>query len=273
MTRNHSTDTLLRSLDAADHSVSAGTQRARTDLQRILSTDPAPVFEKSPTAAQEYSARRKSPAGRRVVFIGAVAVVAAGLVVLPSFSGGDPAFATWTAVPSGMTEQDRAKAVEGCRESQKRGANGMYAHDVEKAEPAIAERRGAWTTVILATSDGFSGMCITDDSANLFERGMIGSAGKSTAYSNPGPRELRATDLGTGTVDANSISLAAGFAGSDVTAVSYQSPSRGEVTATLSMGHFALWLPGDDLQNAASDGVEVEVTYHDGTVGTSTLSF
>ncbi|MCB5273727.1 hypothetical protein BJG92_01251 [Arthrobacter sp. SO5] len=41
MTRNQDIDTLLRSLDAADHRGSADTLRARADLNRILATDPA----------------------------------------------------------------------------------------------------------------------------------------------------------------------------------------------------------------------------------------
>lgn len=51
--------------------------------------------------------------------------------------------------------------------------------------------------------------------------------------------ELLATDLGTGTVDAGEISLAAGAAGaagSDVAGVVYHSRTRGDVTATVNEG-------------------------------------
>lgn len=88
----------------------------------------------------------------------------------------------------------------------------------------------------------------------------------------PGPRELTATDLGTGTMSAGDISLAADAAGSDIVGVIYMSRTHEDVTATVSLGHFALWLPGDELRNASSDGVEVYVTYQDGTTGTSRLT-
>jgi hypothetical protein len=71
---------------------------------------------------------------------------------------------------------------------------------------------------------------------------------------------------------AGEISLAAGHAGADVVGVVYRSQTHGDVTATVSHGRFALWLPGDELEDAnAGEGVEVEVTYGDGSTGTSRL--
>jgi hypothetical protein len=278
MTRNQDIDTLLLSLDAADPRGPANTHRARTDLHRILSTDPAQAPSQRPTlkaaAGQGRQVRSTGRTARRVTVVGGmVAVVTAGLVVLPSLSGGDPAFASWTPAPTGMTETDRASAAAQCRASKKNVGGGMYADDIDSAELAIAERRGVWTTVVLTGEDGFSAMCITDDAVNLFGQGMIGSAGKSAGSALPGPRELTATALGTGTMGAGDISLAAGSAGSDIVGVIYKSRTHEDVTATVSLGQFALWLPGDELQNASSDGVELEVTYRDGTTGTSRLTF
>ena len=50
-----------------------------------------------------------------------------------------------------------------------------------------------------------------------------------------------------------------------MTGVVYQSAGHGEVAATVSAGRFALWLPGDELADASREGVEVEVTYRDGS--------
>lgn len=276
MTRNQDIETLLRSLDAADHEGLANSHRARTDLHRILSTDPAPAPVLRPTlttSAQGRPVKKTGRTARRVAALGGlVAVVTASLIVVPSLSGGDPAFASWTSTPGGMTETDRASAASECRTSKKDVGGGMYAGDVNSAAVAIAERRGVWTTVVLTGKDGFSAMCITDDAVNLFGKGMIGSVGKSAGNAVPGPRELTATDLGTGTMSAGDISLAAGTAGSDIVGVIYKSRTHEDVTATVSLGHFALWLPGDELRNASSDGVEVEVTYQDGTTGTSRLT-
>lgn len=275
MTLTRDINSTLRSLDAADLNVDPASARARIDLQRILNTDPQPWPLQqpwSPSADQDGRPRRAVRIARRVALAGGVlAAVTASVVALPSLMGGDQAFASWTRLPHGMTEQERADAAAACRQTLKDGAGGEYADDLSSAQSAIAEQRGVWTTVVLAGADGFSAMCITDDSTHLFATNMIGSVGKSADYAVPGPRDLIATDLGAGTMDAGNLSLAAGTAGSDVVGVSYRSRSHGDVAATVSQGHFALWLPGDELRDASSNGVEVEVTYRDGSTGTTSL--
>jgi len=155
---------------------------------------------------------------------------------------------------------------------QEDGAGAKYVNELSSAVPAVAERRGVWTTVVLAGTDGFSAMCITDDSTHLFAKDMIGSVGTPTDYAAPAPRALTTTDLGVGTMNVGDISLAAGTAGSDIVGVVYHSRTHGGVSATVSRGRFALWLPGNELKNASSNGVEVEVTYRDGRTGTSRLT-
>lgn len=275
MTRNQDIDTLLRSLDAADHQGNANTPRARADLQRILSSDsvPAPRQYSTPSTGRGRLSGSKPRAARRVALIGGmVAAVTAGLIIVPSLSGGDPAFASWTSAPAGMTEQDRAAAADECRASNRNVGEGMFTDDAETSEVAIAERRGVWTTVILTGPGGFSAMCITDDSAGLFSRAMTGFVGKPVGDAAPGPRELRATALGTATMSAGDLSVAAGPAGSDVVGVTYKSRNNENVKATVSRGQFAFWVPGNELKDASTHGVEVEVTYRDGTKGTSILS-
>lgn len=138
--------------------------------------------------------RRAGRTARRVALLGALtAAVAGGLVVLPSFTGGDQAFGTWTAAPTGMSAQQRAAAAIDCRQNQQSGAGADSADDLIIAEPAIAERRGVWTTVVLVGGNGFAAMSIIDDSAGLFTDGMIGSIGTPADYAAPGPRELFAT--------------------------------------------------------------------------------
>lgn len=271
MNRVDDINATLRSLDPADRHVDPTNSRARADLQAILAVDPATSGRQ--TAFQQTALpRRAARTPRRVALVGAmVAVVAAGLVAIPSLTGGDRAFATWTAVPADMSAQQRPEAAADCRENLEDGAGAEYADDLESAETAIAESRGVWTTVVLAGTDGFSAMCITDDSTHVFGKGMIGSIGAPTDYATPGPRELFATDLGVGSMNDRDISLAAGHAGSDIVGVIYRSRGHGDVAATVSHGHFALWLPGDELMEASSNGVEVEVTYRDGTTATSTL--
>lgn len=275
MNRIDDINTTLRSLDPADHHIDPTNPRARTDLHAILATDPAPSRQRPSAPSATVAARplRAARATRRVALVaGMAAAVTAGLVALPPLTGGDQAFATWTAVPSGMSAQQRPDAAADCRQSLESGAGAEYAEDLDNAEPAIAERRGVWTTVVLAGTDGFSAMCITDDSAHLFSKGMIGSIGTLPDDSAPGPRELLATSLGVGSMNSRDISLAAGHAGSDVAKVVYHSRTHGDVAATVSHGHFALWLPGNELQDTSSSGVEVEVTYRDGTTAITRLT-
>ncbi|MPV35864.1 hypothetical protein [Georgenia subflava] len=263
----------LRSLDPADRHVDSANARARADLQAILATDPAPARQHPSSPSRPVAGRpRSARATRRVALVGGVAAaVTTAVVLLPALTGGDQAFATWTPTPAGMTVQESADAAAECRQTQEEGPGTSYADELGSAAPVIAERRGVWTTVVLAGTDGFSALCITDDSAHLFARGMIGSIGTPADYAAPGPRDLVASDLGMGTMGAGDISLAAGTAGSDVVGVVFHSPDHGEVAATVSQGHFALWLPGDALDGAARNGVEVEVTYRDGSTGTSRL--
>ncbi len=213
------------------------------------------------------------PRRRKVALAGGMlAAVTAGLVVLPSLTSSDQAFASWTPAPHGMSVQERTDAAASCRQMQEDGAGAKYVNELSSAEPAVAERRGVWTTVVLAGTDGFSALCITDDSTHLFAKDMIGSVRTPTDHATPARRALTVTDLGVGTMNAGDLSLAAGTAGSDIIGIVYHSRTHGDVSATVSQGRFALWLPGDELKDSSSNGVEVEVTYRDGRTGTSRLT-
>ena len=259
MTRNSDMFATLRTLDPADQNVDAHNPRARAMLERILTIDSGQHPDHRPV-------RARSRRGMRLAVAASATAVTAGaiLVVLPSLTNGDRAFASWTATPSELSAQAAADAAANCRDEQLDGPGGDYSDELRLADVAIAERRGEWTLVVLSGSDGFSALCITDESTPLF-RDWIGSVGTPGDYATPDPRDVVATDLGTGSARAGELSVAAGYVGSDVTGVVYQSDSHGEVVATVSAGRFALWLPGDELADASRDGVEVEVTYRDGS--------
>lgn len=255
----------LRTLDPADPDVDPHSPRARAALERILTIDPGQHQNHTPVKARSRRAFRLAAAACLTAI-----TAAAALVILPSLTTGDRAFASWTATPSGLSAQAAADAAADCRGAQLDGPGAEYSDDLRLADVAIAERRGEWTLVVLAGSDGFSALCITDESTPLF-RDWFGSIGAPANYATPDPRDVVATDLGTGRADAGELSVAAGYVGSDVTGVVYHSASHGEVVATVSGGQFALWLPGDELKDAGSDGVEVQVTYRDGSTATVRL--
>lgn len=276
MTRTHHSsrdlDSALLTLDAADFDGDPASLRAQTDLERILATDPYAHPEASTLDPAGRPVRSPWNLRRVTLAGGTLAVLTTGLVALPPLTGGDQAFATWASTPGQMTANQRADAATSCRQTQLGGAGADYTSELSTAELAIAERRGVWNTVILAGPDGFAALCITDDSTGLFTRDMIGSIGSPTDYAVPRPRDVTATDLGTGTMSAGDLSLAAGTVGTDVVGISYNSQSNGEVAATVANGRFAFWFPGDELKDiSAADEVEVEVTYRDGTTGTTGL--
>jgi hypothetical protein len=278
MTHPQDLDTLLRSMDAADAASPADPVRARADLARILAHHPGPAVQTASRPGRNGPTGRRKvdilfPPRRAVLLGGLVAAMTAGLLVLPALDGGDPAFATWTAAPTTLTHAEQDRAVAECRAANKDSGDGLYAEDVAAAEVAIAERRGVWMTVVLTGADNFSATCITDDSAPWFKKGMIGSIGRPGSGTVPPARGLAATQLGTGVVMDQAISIASGQAGSDVAGITYRSITGGEVVATVSRGEFALWLPGDELKDASDHGVSVKVTYLDGTTDMQSLNF
>lgn len=121
MNRLHDNDAALRSLDSAHDYVDPTSSRARTDLQRILATTPAPEAHQEPRpqshrVARPTPARRKlrgivtawaagaaptpsqekvrAPIRRRTLAMGAAAAVATvGVMAWTASSGGSPAYA------------------------------------------------------------------------------------------------------------------------------------------------------------------------------------
>lgn len=270
MTRTDDTLLVLRSLDSADSEVDVRSPRARADLARILGSDPDLAGGPVP--------RPRRRGVRAAAVAGGLAAVTAAAVALPSMAGGDRAFASWTATPSPMPPQEQADAFEACREEMqstemRSSGNSVndFASELREAEGAVAERRGEWTLVVLVGDRGFSAMCVNHGSGPLFSEAMFGNVGRPVNYTAPGPRDVVAFSLGTGAHNGNELSIADGNVGSEVTGVAYHSRRHGAVRATVSGGHFALWMPGDELEHAHR-GAEFEVTYRDGTTRTVTLT-
>ncbi|MXG89722.1 hypothetical protein [Nocardioides flavescens] len=225
-------DAALRSLDPAD---------------RDVTVPPVPSFASGGAAPTPLRARRR--VGRLVLAAAAVVAVAGSVVAAPALTRGDAAFATWEPVPTGLSAGEARDAADQCREAQ----------GVDGGRAVVAERRGAWTTVVIASAQpgATSALCVTDESRPFF-RSWIGSSGP--AVDEPGPREVVVTDLGTGSIDGADISLAAGRVGSDVVSV-----ALGDVEATVHDGWFALWEPGAALTDAPRDGVQLRVGLADGS--------
>lgn len=262
-------DSALHTLDPADQHIDPLGHRASADLEAILATDPGDgAGAGSGTAAGNPAAgsahRRRGlrtpmrPALRRAALVGAAAaVLAVAIVAVPTLlPDGDQGFTSWAAVPEPLAPEQRPEAGAECRKLMADGPGG-HSEELESAAVAIAEQRGAWTTVVLTGEDGFTATCISQ------ENGMFGTLGNSDLDTSD-PRMVQAISLGTGMVHGDDLSALVGYSGADVTGVTYASETHGEVVATVSQERFALWMPGDELRDAHRDGVEVEVTYSGG---------
>ena len=274
MKNDQNLDTLLRSLDAAEQLPQADPTRAQADLARILSSEPTSTVPRRLGATYQQAKSKTNRRRRAVALGGLVAAVTAGLVVMPALSGkGDPAFATWTAAPGTLIGSERDNAVSDCRRSTQRVGGGMYSAEHSAAEVALAERRGAWITVILTGPEGYEASCTTDATAPWFSKGSFGSVGKSANAAALPARGIAVSQLGTGMSSGKPLSSAVGRVGPEVAAITYTNSANEEVIATIAKGHFAFWLPGNDLENASEHGAPVKVTYTDGSTDTQLLNF
>lgn len=264
MKNNQHIAELLLSMDAAEQSPAPDPDRREKDLRQVLETNPS--VSVLPAVAR---------LGRRwktLALAGSTVAATAALIIVPALSGGDPAFATWTAAPGQLSGTERDNAVSDCLRSRESVGGGMYADDLAAADVAIAERRGAWTTVVLTGADGFEATCTTDASAPWFNKGSFGSIGKPFPGESLSARGVRATELGTGVISNKPLSMAAGRVGADVTAIVYTSAAGKRIEATVSKGQFAFWLPGAEITNSSDQRVPIEVTFVDNSKETLYLS-
>ncbi|MFB6721136.1 hypothetical protein ACFCV3_13285 [Kribbella sp. NPDC056345] len=246
----------LKTLDPATSGHDPHSPRARATLERIIATDPVP----------DRPHRLRRPMVRAVVATAAVAIGAAA-VLLPREGGPFPngdAYAGWTAQPAGMSAKQQSKAVAECRESLK-----DMDEQVDRTDVAIAERRGAWAMVILTGPDQFEANCLTHvgPGRNRSGFGHVGGPGRAMA----GPRDIAVSGMGAaGGGSMGYVTVADGRIGSDIVGMTYTSPTRGVVKATVANGYFAFWLPGREFEG--DKPVPVRVTYRNGTSAATTIS-
>jgi hypothetical protein len=248
----------LKTLDPAATDIDLHTARARATLERILAADPA-------RAARPRRTGRKLV---RVAVVTSAAAVAAVAVFVPRSSGpvpnGDLAYATWTAQPGSLSARERGDAVDQCRKSLK----GMGQDEqINRAGTAMVERRGDWALVILTGHDQFAASCMTNvNPRNRQGYGSIDGPGRAPVAA----RQLSPSSMGTsGGGDFGYLTSAVGRAGLDVVGMTYTSPTRGQVEASVQNGYFAFWVPGNEFDGL--EPVPVRVTYRDGTTAAAQL--
>ncbi|MEL7977726.1 hypothetical protein AAG589_17810 [Isoptericola sp. F-RaC21] len=224
------------------------------------------------------TARRATPirrSARPAVLAGAAAaaVVAVAGVATVWWPTSQPAYASWTAVPTGLTASEvsaRAGACPAAAHGITQGDDGPQVDDVPIG-PVLAEQRGDYTYVLL-TGDGAAGECLVTVQASGATDVVAGDAVLNAAPAVPGPRDVTTLQSGTaswseGDTGDGALTSAYGRAGADVASVSLTLTSGERVEATVQDGWWAVWAPGE-----ASLRSTAEVTLTDGATAEVALS-
>ncbi|MEU4190755.1 hypothetical protein AB0E69_02560 [Kribbella sp. NPDC026611] len=249
----------LKTLEPPNHDIDPGSAPAQAMLERVLAADPG----------DGVRPRRRLRKTVIRVAVAAAAVAAVAAILIPRQSGpslgGDAAYASWTAQPSGVSAQDRAKIAGECR---KRLKGTGYDNKLDHAGTSMVDRRGDWVLAFLVGQNGFEASCMINIASGRFGPGS-GAIGDGVA--TPRRRQLIPSGMGvSGGGQFPYLTQAVGQAGSDIVGMTYQSPNHGTITATVSDGHFAFWLPGSEFDGLHP--VPVRITYRDGTTANVKLT-
>jgi hypothetical protein len=233
--RRHADDTTitaaLGSLDPAP----------RTDLTEDERDKADAVFARivtSPSAAP-IPAPPKRPHRRRRRLAVAVGLAGAASLAIPGFLLGSSAYASWTSTAEPLTAGAAATAAATCR-----GA--LNAPD-RGARVEVAERRGDWTYVLLA-SPGSELICLMPE--DLIGKDLRPGGDFFGSYDSdaPAPPTLQPDQIDEntsmdGSTDEGWFQWSEGYVGSDVTGVTVHTSSGRDVEASVSGNRFAAWWP------------------------------
>lgn len=220
---------------------------------------------------------RRSTARPRWLVLPAVTVTVAvvgALVIVPAVTRPDPAYASWTSVPTALTEAERTIAVTACLDSD---------GSLTSAEPLLAERRGEWVGVVIAGEAAPGIPAVTDclmhlpsgsDRADDVIWGSAGGQGAvpvGTEFADGSISQF--SDNGLFGLGARpTVSFNVGDVGADVAAVTIVDADDQTVHATVDNGRFVAWWPGRAFGNETegnggpAPALTYDLTLRDGTV-------
>lgn len=279
-------DRLIRSHDAADD---PGQVRRRldtrlADLPPVPATMPSPGTGTAPSGSQPGRRPRRSSGSRRALgLVAAAAAAGVALVLLPG-PGQEDAYASWTATPQPVAEQDATVAVQECRDAIRgpfwnRRTGGPEEFDPVNATVALTERRGELVSLLLRDQGAmkdFSASCVVllEEGAASGEVTSWGIAGSTGGAPSTAPPDgfLEGSMFQDGGADP--ISMVDGAVGANVAAITMHA---GDITveATIEEGRYAAWFPGrvfpDRDWGPSGEGgpvpmITYDITLTDGTV-------
>lgn len=261
------TDLVLRTLDPAATPETldvAHDPAAQRLLARITSHDP----QAAETAAPAEPRRTRVTRRRVGLALVATAAAAAAAVAAPGVLGGPTPAAAWTPVPSPLTATEVEDAEEECGGEFWDFLPGRQGPEMEAY---VAERRGGWTLVYLATPDG------NTEKVCLLRNGTFFSA-HGQAPGGPGiePVTVDADGAfgsigGVSGTETESQRTSTGVVGANVVGLVLHTEAQGPVTATVNDGHYAAWWPDEpfteESENARTipDFSHATLTLRDGS--------
>lgn len=199
--------------------------------------DPDALLDDILQTGTEPAPRKTRPMrpGVRVALV--VAAVAALVVAIPFFGGGQSAHAGWTAYPAALSTGQQSVVARQCKE--------WTEESITKAptQVVLSERRGG---IGLALLSGPGGLLVTCQQS-LGGSGEP-SGGSSEAYLTDVPaRGEILSDGGSGFSEDDGepiYRVVSGRVGADVTGVVVHTAEQGDVIASVDGGYFTAWWPG-----------------------------
>lgn len=254
-------DESLRSLDCATPLTAEEQQRAAATLERIVASDPG-----SPSSPASVRRFRHRPV---LACVAAVAALAGAVVVLPGGIGGGQAYASWTPVPTPLTDAEIALIGPEC--TSELGKGGTL--DLKQARLVLAERRGEYAALLYRTDNpDMAGSCLAHNAPGSDDVDDVkwGAGGGSGPAEKAPPRSYTQGAI----ADFKDASITDGAVGTDVTGVTIHAREL-TVHATVANGRYVAWWPGpafdrDAKQSNGDAGPELfttfDLTLRDGTV-------
>lgn len=236
--RRHTADTeitaALSHLDPAPRTALTEAERdhANVAFARIVAT---PNDETVPVGPSRPHRRRR----RLLVTVG---LAGAASVAIPGLLLGGSAYGSWTSTPEPLTGVAAAAAATTCR--------GAIDAPDRGERVAVAERRGEWTYVLLA-SPGREVICLMPD--DLIGKGLTPGGGFFGSYDTdaaaPPTLDPDRIDENTGmegSTDEGWFHWSEGYVGSEVTGVTVHTSSGLDIEASVTGNRFAAWWPATE---------------------------
>ena len=194
-------------------------------LNEILRTGTQPAQKKN----------RAMRPGARVALV--VAAVAALVVAIPLFGGGQNAYAGWTAYPAALSTGQQSTVARQCEE--------WTEESITKAptQVVLSERRGG---IGLALLSGPGGLLVTCQQT-LGGSGEPSGGSSETYLTDIPARDEILSDGGSGFSEDDGepiYRVVSGRVGADVTGVVVHTAEQGDVIASVEGGYFTAWWPG-----------------------------